>query len=84
MKKSALRKFAQDEQQILYAEVFAPGMPDSQGDFMSAETIREMAYDFIPQDRSNIDLNHSQERAALVVESFIAREGDPTSSRAPG
>ena len=34
------------ELQIVYGEVYAPDFPDSQGDYMSRETIREMAFEF--------------------------------------
>ena len=35
------------ELQVVYGEVYAPGFPDSQGDFMTRETIREMAFEFM-------------------------------------
>lgn len=67
------------ELQIVWAEVYAPDIPDSQGDFMSAETIQNMAYDFMKGLRGhNIDVGHSQElTGSYLVESFIARDGDP-------
>lgn len=73
-----IKKTDQDEQ-IVFGEVFAPGFPDSQGDFMTKETIRAMAYDFMQNQRiSKIDVSHSQsECGAHVVESFIARDDDP-------
>ena len=30
-----------------HGEVYAPGFPDSQGDYMTRETIREMAFEFM-------------------------------------
>ena len=67
------------EEQVVFGEVYAPGFPDSQGDFMTPEEIKKMAYNFLRKGApSNIDVNHSQEPSgSYVVESFIAREGDP-------
>ena len=66
------------ELQVVYGEVYAPGFPDSQGDYMSRETIREMAFEFMRKGNGgNIDVQHSQEQSgAYVVESFIARDDD--------
>lgn len=74
-----LTKF-DDEQQLVYGEVYAPGFPDSQGDFMTRETIQVMAHDFMRRGLvSKIDVNHSQqESGCYVVESFIARDNDDT------
>ena len=67
------------EEQVVFGEVYAPGFPDTQGDFMSPEEIKKMAYNFLRKGlASNIDVNHSQKPSGrYVVESFIAREGDP-------
>ncbi|MBY0559998.1 XkdF-like putative serine protease domain-containing protein [Hyphomicrobium sp.] len=69
-----------EEQQLVFGEVYAPGFPDSQGDFMSVETIQNMAHEFLRKGRvANIDLNHNQELSGCyVVESFIARDDDKT------
>ena len=66
------------ELQVVYGEVYAPGFPDSQGDYMTRETIREMAFEFMRKGNgANIDVQHSQEQSgAYVVESFIARDDD--------
>jgi hypothetical protein len=47
---------------------------------MSSEEIKKMAYNFLRKGvPSNIDVNHTQQPSgSYVVESFIAREGDPT------
>ena len=73
----SLRK-CDEELQIVYGEVYAPGFPDSQGDFMTAESIREMAHEFMRKGLvDKIDLNHTQvESGCYVVESFIARDDD--------
>jgi len=72
-----IKKF-DEELQLIYGEVYAPGIPDSQGDFMSAKTIREMAHEFLAQGQvNNIDIEHNRELSGCaVVESFIAREDD--------
>lgn len=72
-----LKKF-DDELQIVWGEVYAPGIPDSQGDFMSAEEIRKMAYDFMLQGKQQmVDVNHdNQLYGCCVVETFIARDDD--------
>ena len=66
------------EQQLVYGEVYAPGIPDSQGDYMTAETIQKMAHEFLAQGRvKKIDIGHDEsESGCVVVESFIAREDD--------
>ena len=67
------------EEQVVFGEVYAPGFPDSQGDFMTPEEIKKMAYNFLRKgETSNIDVNHSQTPSgSYVVESFIARDDDP-------
>ncbi|QXN72626.1 capsid maturation protease [Rhodobacter phage RcZahn] len=77
--RAASIKKSDDELRIVWGEVYAPGFPDSQGDFMSADTVREMAYGFMKKQALNaIDTNHSRElNGSIIVESFIAREDDP-------
>lgn len=72
-------KKTDDELQVVFGEVYAPGFPDSQDDWMSAETIREMAYGFMKKSAlAKIDLHHTRVPCgAVIVESFIAREDDP-------
>jgi hypothetical protein len=76
--KSALKK-VDDEMQVVWGEVYAPGYPDSQGDYMTADEIRKAAYKFMAAGRVNkIDHEHNEvESGAYVVESFIARDDDP-------
>jgi hypothetical protein len=73
-----IKKFDQDEQ-IVWGEVYAPGFPDSQGDYMTPEEIKKMAYGFMRKGAlANVDTNHSQQpNGSRIVESFIARKGDP-------
>lgn len=68
------------EEQVVFGEVYAPGFPDSQGDFMTPEEIKKMAYNFLRKGvTSNIDTNHSQmPNGSYVVESFLARDDDTT------
>ncbi|WAS28459.1 hypothetical protein [Vibrio phage LV6] len=73
-------KNTDEELQILYAEAYAPSvLPDADGDVMTAEEIRAMAYRFmIKGDMSCVDTQHNREiNGSVVVESFIARDGDP-------
>lgn len=74
----SVKKVDQD-QQLIYGEVYAPGFPDSQGDFMTAESIQKMAHEFMRKGLVNkIDLHHTRdESGCYVIESFIARDGDP-------
>ena len=67
------------EEQVVFGEVYAPGFPDRQGDFMLTDEIKKMAYNFLRKgNMSNIDTNHSQmPNGSYVVESFIARDNDP-------
>ena len=65
-------------EQIVYGEVYVPMVPDSDGDFMTAETIKKCAYAFMKHLRlSSIDVEHSNDPIdAQVVESYIAKEDD--------
>ena len=64
---------------IVYGEVYVPDERDSDGNWMTAETIEKMAHSFMQELRLvNIDKNHDGETdKGVVVESFIARSGDP-------
>ena len=69
------------ELRIVWAEVYAPNIPDSDGEFMDAEAIRTMAYKFLKEKKlDSIDVQHDNKLVpgAHVVESFIARKGDDT------
>lgn len=67
-----------EELQIFYAEVYVPNVPDSQGDFASIEEVRKFAHRFLANGRVHkIDRQHNnKETGSVVVESFLAREGD--------
>jgi hypothetical protein len=68
------------EQRMVYGELYAPDRPDAQGEFMRADTIQKMAYDFVREGRmKQIDVMHDNQvvEGPCIVESFIARKGDP-------
>lgn len=70
---------APEWQQIVWAEVYAPNVPDSENEFMDEKTVREMAYQFMRSRKTNmVDLMHNNRlvEGCAIVESFIAREDD--------
>lgn len=73
----SIKKF-DEEQQLVYGEVYAPGFPDSQGDFMTRDEIQKMAHEFMRKGLvTKIDVQHTRkESGCYVVESFIARDDD--------
>lgn len=66
------------KKQIAMGEVYIPYVPDSQGDFMTPEEIERVAHNFLKKGAVEaIDTEHNLTRnGSVVVESFIAREGD--------
>jgi Putative phage serine protease XkdF len=75
---------ADDELQIVWGEVYVPGFPDSQGDFMTTTEVRKMAHSFMARGGSPdygmkcTDIDHDGTiYKVAVVESFIARKDDP-------
>ena len=68
-----------DEKQLAYGEVYIPMVPDSQGDFMTAAEIEKMAHEFMMDGLlRGVDTEHDlEDNGSVVVESFIARKGDP-------
>lgn len=73
-------KKTNDELQLVYSEVYTPLTPDTQTDFMSVETIRLMAHDFLKNGLTDqVDVRHDNNTTygCHVVESFVARKGDP-------
>jgi hypothetical protein len=73
-----IRKF-DSARQMIWAEVYVPMVPDSQGDFMTAAEIESTAYNFMRGQRQyNVDTEHNlQKNETCVIESFIARPNDP-------
>jgi Putative phage serine protease XkdF len=72
-------KLASEDQQMVWAEVYAPNIPDADGDIMTEEAIEQMAYKFMRERKTDrIDLQHNNKLInAHIIESFIARKGDP-------
>ena len=72
-------KKADTKKQIVYGEVYVPDREDTDGNFMNAETIENMAHDFLANKyNSQISEEHDgNEDKGCIVESFIARKGDP-------
>ena len=68
-----------EEKQLAYGEVYVPMIPDSQGDFMTAAEIEKMAHGFMKNGLlRGVDTQHDLvDNGSVVVESFIARKGDP-------
>jgi len=69
-----------DDKQIVYGEVYVPGVIDTGGEMMLAEDVELMAHRFLATFKNDqIDVMHNNRVVrAVAVESFIAREGDPT------
>lgn len=81
MSRDVAFKSEDEELRIVWAEVYAPNVPDSDGEFMDAEGIRKMAYEFMQRmELGQVDTFHTNSisKGACVVESFIARKDDPT------
>lgn len=67
-----------DDLRIVWGEVYVPGFPDSQGEFMTTEEVRKMAHRFAMVEKlGQVDVMHDNKAyKAHVVETFIARKGD--------
>lgn len=72
-----IKKF-DDAEQLVWGEVYIPGYPDSQGDFMSPGSIKKTAYNFMKSSRMGaVDTNHDEiPNGSYIVENFIARKCD--------
>lgn len=74
-----VRADSPDWEQVVFAEVLVPETPNVYGDYWTEAAIREAAYAFM-RDGFGIDIEHDNiDRTGpiYVVETFIAREGDP-------
>lgn len=60
-----------NEKRIVYGPVLIPDEPDSDGDIVSAERIESVAHRFV-ENYGNIDLQHSLNNVARLVESYIS------------
>lgn len=72
-------KKSDDELQIVWVELYVPDVPDTDHDYMTAEEIMKMSYRWMSKSNMHcIDIEHNCENtSSFVVESFIARKGDP-------
>lgn len=68
-----------EAERLVYGEVYAPYLIDTDGEAMTPGDIKKMAHDFLATGKVNkIDTEHNlQESGCLVVESFLARQNDP-------
>lgn len=69
---------------ILYALVYVPDRPDSDGDVASADVIKGMAHDFLSnaaEAGGGIDIEHNLQTLGpdkvRIAETFIVQKGDP-------
>jgi len=75
-----LHKAENEEDQVVYGEVYVPNRVDTDGETMSEDDVEKAAWEFLASNKvEKIDIQHSlEESGCVVVESFIAREGwDP-------
>lgn len=78
-KNKVLRRDDQGWERVVMAEMLIPDTPNSYGDIYTREAIKDFAYQFAMQGYG-IDVNHDNwdvTGQVYVVESFIARPGDP-------
>ena len=69
-----------EDEQIVYAEVYAPYTLDTYGDMMIPEDIKKMADDYMQRTDLNqtVDINHDNiSTGSYPVESFIAEKDNP-------
>ena len=65
---------ADEERRLVYGVIAESGMVDAQGDVMSAQTIEDMAHDFMIRFRRFDERHNWRQVAAMPVESWIFRE----------
>ena len=76
----AVFKSVNEPKRLVWSELYSPMKPDSDNEFMRADEIEAMAYDFMKTMKLDaVDHQHDQlhRGGCCVVESFIARKGDP-------
>lgn len=75
-----LNRAEKEFEQVVYGEVLVPDVPNVYGDIYTRDAIREFVYEFARQG-FGIDVEHDNSDImggkAHIVESFIARPGDP-------
>jgi len=76
----SVRLFKKDDEgyeRIVFAEVIIPNVTNVYGDFHTPESVKEFAYGFMLSGfGTDVGHNETDYDSLLVVESFIAREGD--------
>lgn len=74
----SIRKFVDDEQ-IVIGEVYAPYVLDSHREMMLPEDVQKLAHRFLLEKKTDrIDIMHNNKAIkASMVESYIAKAGDP-------
>lgn len=72
-------KKVDEDQHMVYGIVYSPDQPDTDGDFTTAEVIKQMAYDFMKnRNTTNVDKQHDFDAdEGFVAESWITKSGDP-------
>lgn len=67
------------DQRLVTGQVYAPDTLDSHGHYMAADDLRQLAHQFMMDGLlTSIDVQHDNRTVqASIVESFIARKGDP-------
>jgi hypothetical protein len=68
-----------NEEQVVIGEVYAPYVIDSHGEMMLPEDVKKLAYRFLLEKKTDrIDIMHNNKAIkAAMVESYIAKAGDP-------
>jgi hypothetical protein len=66
-----------ESKRVVMGEVLVPGIRDAHGDTVSAETIEKAAHAFLERGGLVGEMHRKFGGVGSVVESFIAREGDP-------
>lgn len=68
-----------EDERLVTGQVYAPDTLDSHGHFMTAKELRNVAHQFMMDGLySSIDIQHNNSSVdAAIVETFIARKGDP-------
>ena len=67
-------KKSDNKKQIVFGEVYVPDVKDTDGNFMTAETIEKMAHNFLANKKNTeISKNHDgNSNKGCVVESFTS------------
>jgi len=72
-------KSINNDQQVVVGEVYAPYVIDSHREMMLPDALVQLAHAFVEEDKIKmVDVLHSNKWIhASIIESFIARKGDP-------